>query len=96
MKAVLAVALLSAVPAVAADVQHGGDLYARHCAGCHGSGGRPVLPGAPDFSRPTALLKPDLALAAAVRDGKGAMPGYAGRLREREILDIVGYLRTFR
>ena len=61
-----------------------------------GPGGRPVLPGAPDFSRPTALLKSDVALLATVRDGRGAMPAYQGQLRDREILDIVGYLRTLR
>jgi cytochrome c6 len=29
-----------------------------------------------------------------IRSGKGAMPGYFGVLREREILDVVAYLRT--
>jgi mono/diheme cytochrome c family protein len=42
------------------------------------------------------LLKPDLTLLAAIRDGKGAMPGYAGQLRDREILDLVTHLRTLR
>ena len=80
----------------AADVNRGADLYRRHCSQCHGAGGRPVLPAAPDFSRPTALLKSDLALLASVRDGKGGMPGYQGQLRDREILDIVAHLRTLR
>lgn len=88
--------LCAATAAPAADVARGADLYGRLCASCHGPGGRPQLPGTPDLSRPTALLKPDLALLAAVRDGKGAMPAYQGQLRDREILDIVGYLRTLR
>lgn len=82
--------------AQAADISRGAELYGRHCAMCHGPGGRPALPGAPDFTRPTALLKPDTVLLAAVRTGRGAMPGYQGQLRDREILDIVGYLRTLR
>jgi cytochrome c6 len=89
-------ALCAGAAASAADVARGADLYGRHCASCHGPGGRPVLPGTPDLSRPTALLKPDLVLLASVRNGRGAMPAYQGQLRDREILDIVGYLRTLR
>jgi cytochrome c6 len=80
----------------AGDVWAGADLYRRHCANCHGPDGRPVLPTAPDFSRPTALLKPDLTLLATIRSGRGAMPAYNGQLRDREILDIVAHLRTLR
>lgn len=88
----LAVALPA--PAHAADVMHGAELYQRHCAQCHGVRGKPVLPAAPDLSRPTALLKPDLALLASVRAGRGAMPAFQGMLRDRDILDIVAHLRT--
>lgn len=85
-----------ALPAQAADPRHGAELYARHCGGCHGGDGRPVMPSAPDFSRPTTLLKPDMALLGAIRAGRGAMPAYQGLLRDREILDIVAHLRTLR
>lgn len=94
--ALCAVLLLAGGAAVAADLGRGAELYGRHCAGCHGGNGRPVLPGAPDLSRPTSLLRPDLALMASIRTGKGAMPGYAGQLRDREILDVVAHLRTLR
>ncbi len=80
----------------AADLASGQTLYRTHCANCHGPGGRPVLPGAPDLSRPTALLRPDLSLLSSIRNGKGGMPGYAGQLRDREILDLVAHMRTFR
>jgi cytochrome c6 len=92
------VALLAAVgpTAHAADTSHGAELYRQHCSGCHGGDGRPVMPTAPDFSRPTALLKPDLTLLAAIRGGRGAMPAYQGLLRDRDILDIVAHLRTLR
>lgn len=82
--------------ASAADALRGAELYRLHCAGCHGAGGRPVLPGAPDFTRPTALLRPDGALLQTIRGGRGAMPGYAGQLRDRDILDVVAHLRTLR
>ncbi len=92
----LLAAVLVSMPAAAADPQRGADLYRSHCIGCHGAGGKPVLPGAPDFSQPMALLKPDIALLASIRQGRGAMPAYAGQLRDREILDLVSHLRTFR
>jgi cytochrome c6 len=31
---------------------------------------------------------------SAIRNGKGTMPGYFGVLRDREILDVIAYLRT--
>jgi cytochrome c6 len=55
-----------------------------------------VLPTAPDFTRVDALLKPDMALVASIRAGRGAMPAYQGQLRDRDILDIVAHLRTLR
>lgn len=80
--------------AAAADVQRGGTLYSTHCAVCHGSNGMPVIPGAPNFRRMEGLMRPDMQLMTAIRTGKGAMPGYFGVLRDREILDVVAYLRT--
>jgi cytochrome c6 len=81
-------------PADAADIRKGGALYATHCAVCHGASGSPVMPGAPDFRRMDALMRPDLQLLASIRNGKGTMPGFFGVLRDREILDVVAYLRT--
>lgn len=85
---------LAAGPAAAADIARGGTLYATHCAMCHGASGTPVMPGAPNFRRMEALMRPDMQLLTAIRNGKGAMPGYFGVLRDREILDVVAYLRT--
>lgn len=98
MTRTLALCLIAALAgaARAGDIAKGGELYSRHCAGCHGSDGRPVMPLAPDLSVPTALLKPDPMLLATLRTGKGAMPAYRGVLRDRELLDIVAYLRTLR
>ncbi len=94
--ALLATLAALALPLHAADVQRGAELYRQHCAACHGPGGRPVLPGAPDFTQPMALLKPDLKLLESMKSGRGAMPAYAGLLRDRELLDLVAHLRTLR
>lgn len=85
---------LGAGSALAADTQRGGSIYSSHCAICHGVNGRPVMPGAPDFRRMERLMQPDFQLVAAIRNGKGTMPGYFGVLRERELFDVVAYLRT--
>ena len=80
--------------ACAADIQRGGTLYSIHCAVCHGNNGTPVFPGAPNFRRMERLMQPDMQLMVSIRTGKGAMPGFFGVLREREILDVIAYLRT--
>lgn len=87
-------ALSVAHDARAADVFRGGDLYRRHCAQCHGDDGRPVMPTAPDFTRRERLLQPDPVLLQTLRTGKGAMPGYQGLLRDRDLLDVIAFLRT--
>jgi len=92
----LVVAFCALPGARAADVIKGAQLYKVHCVGCHGGDGRPVMSMAPDLAQPTALLKPDPTLLAAIRSGRGAMPAYQGQLRDREILDIVAHLRTLR
>ncbi len=91
---VFALALAAAGGAHSADIQKGATLYAIHCKSCHGVGGKPVMPMAPDFRRMERLMQPDMQLATSIRTGKGAMPGFFGVLREREILDVVAYLRT--
>lgn len=91
-----AVALAAASAAHGADVIKGAQIYRLHCAACHGQGGVSVLPAAPSFARGERLMQPDAALLASVRAGRAAMPGFFGILSDREILDVVAYLRTFR
>ena len=88
--------LATASAAQAGDPARGQALYRQHCTACHGAAGKPVLPGAPDFSRPTALLQSDPDLLARICSGCGGMPAYQGQLRDRDILDIVAHLRTLK
>lgn len=98
MKRALALSLLFALapPLHAADVVRGAQLYRMHCAGCHGTNGVAPLPSAPSFARGEKLMQPDRMLVASIRSGRAAMPGYFGILNDRDMLDVVAYLRTFR
>ena len=89
----LSLALTSGA-ALAADVNKGRQLYAQQCAICHGPSGTGVLPGSPNFSRGEALMRPDFSLLASVRMGKNAMPAFRGLLADRDILDVIAYIRT--
>jgi cytochrome c6 len=82
--------------AFGADLSQGQKLYRAHCASCHGVRGVPVMPGAPDFTRQQTLMQPDPVLVDKLKQGKGAMPAYQGLLRERELYDIVAYMRTLK
>jgi cytochrome c6 len=80
--------------AYGADVRKGEQLYGTHCASCHGADGAPAMPGAPDLRRGTALMRSDQLLLDAIRRGRGGMPAYFGILKDREILDVIVFMRT--
>lgn len=82
--------------ASAADAANGNRIYLTHCMGCHGIGGKAVLPQAPSFARGERLMQPDITLLQSIKTGKNAMPPFMGILRDQEILDVIAYLRTLR
>ncbi len=96
----LATLLVAAVAAgfsgdlYASDMFKGKKLYNSHCALCHGMGGQPTMPGAPNFLRQEGILKPDFTLLATIRAGRNAMPAYQGILTDRDIMDVIAYIRT--
>jgi cytochrome c6 len=91
----LGAALCAAPAAQAADPSKGQRLYGSHCAACHGVSGRAKMPGAPDFSQTSpGMMRPDFTLLAAIRSGKNAMPAFQGILSDRDILDVIAFLRT--
>ncbi len=83
-----------AAPAEAGNVFKGRQLYAEHCARCHGIDGRPLLPGTPNLSRGEGLFAPDQRLLRSLRFGRGTMPGFEAVLRGRELLDVLVYVRS--
>lgn len=88
-------ALLAMMPFVAsaASLNNGQQLYMAHCAGCHGMNGVSVIPQAKDFSKAKLLAQPDRSLIDLIRSGRDMMPAYLGILDDREILDVINYLR---
>ena len=94
------------------NAEHGGKLYARHCAACHGVHGEGGHGTGVTFSRPRDLpvLAPALnnpGFLAAASDAMIKTTLMRGRqgtpmqsflkqgLKERDIDDLVAYLRTF-
>jgi cytochrome c6 len=78
----------------AADTFKGRQLYAANCVTCHGSTGKSVIPGAPNLAQGDAMMRPDFTLINAIRSGKNAMPAFRGILTDRDIMDVVAYMRT--
>ncbi len=87
---------VAVLPVCAADVIKGAQIYAKHCAACHGPSGISVMPGAPHLARGERLMQPDTALLASLKAGKNAMPAYLGILADRDMLDVIAYSRTLR
>lgn len=83
-------------PVLAADLANGARIYGVHCVACHGIGGRNVMPQAPNFARGERLMQMDMNLVNSLKMGKNACPSFLGILRDREMLDVIGYLRTLR
>jgi mono/diheme cytochrome c family protein len=95
-------------PAVPGANHPGKAVYEKHCATCHGATGAADGPGAaalpikPPPLTDGRLLNPltDDFLATIVRDGAAAvglapqMPAFGRLLTEREIRDVVAYVRT--
>lgn len=61
---------------------------------CHGANGTPTMAGVPDLRRGFALVRPDRDLLITLRNGRTTMPGYLGRLSDRDLLDVIAYMRT--
>ncbi len=90
----LAVSIASTAPAGAADIFEGREIYQAHCETCHGSDGRSLEPGTPDFSQGEALFRPDSDLVRALREGRGIMPAYRGMLSDAELRNVIAYVRS--
>jgi cytochrome c553 len=101
----LTVALLGAVGVARAD--NSKVNWQMHCAMCHGKQGQANTPagrmlGAPDLrqAKVQASFTDEAAFKAIKegieKDGRRKMKSFAGELTDKDIRELVGYLRTFK
>ena len=86
--------LMAIAPATAADLAHGGQVFASNCAACHIGGGN-VVNGAKTL-KISDLEQYEMASLEAIKTqvtkGKNAMPAFLGRLTEDDINDVAAYV----
>ena len=93
----LAVALGAAVSTRA---QSGGaDNYKANCTPCHGDSGDANTPAgkrykAASFLSPEIVKKSDASMLAMIKTGKGDMPAWSDTLTDKEIQEVIDYIRT--
>lgn len=71
-------------------------LYKQHCSKCHAADGKGIESlEPPDMtSEKWQTETTDDAIAAAIKEGKGIMPGFSDTLKPAEITAMVKFLRT--
>lgn len=82
-----------------AYAQTGADVYKAKCQMCHaadGSGNTPAGKAmkAVSFNSPQVVKKSDADLIAIVKNGRGKMPAFEGKLTDAQIEAVVAYIRT--
>ena len=95
-KAVIAVAMLTFNAVGFAE--SGQDIYKAHCQSCHGPNGIPSpgmvkMMGVKPASEYTGSAEE---MFKAVRDGKGKMKPFAGKLTDDQIKQVVAFFRTLK
>lgn len=82
--------------AFAAD---GSEIYKSKCASCHGANGAGAMAkklGSRDLNSADFQKSSDADIEKVIADGKGKMPGYAGKLSKDDITAVTKYLRTLK
>jgi mono/diheme cytochrome c family protein len=72
------------------DAETGRELFATHCAACHGPDGR-GSGNVPPLVGVTERLGPEVA-ARTIRDGRDRMPAFGDRLDEAQISDLLAHI----
>ena len=86
-------------PPKAAHPAKGKTLFIKHCAGCHGVQGKGdgyklLGPDPANLTAPATRKKSDRTLLATIHEGKPNMPSWKGLLSERDIRNVLAYIRT--
>ncbi len=76
------------------DVINGEQLFVQFCAGCHGFNGIAYYTVSPSFALGERLHKSDSELCNSITNGKNIMPSWKNKLSEKQILNIIAFIRT--
>lgn len=101
----LAVSLVGSVgvsAGQAADLANGKKVYADKCARCHGVSGKGDGPKAETLEKKPADYTDkklmgemtDVQLKQIALDGKAPMPAFKGKIRDKDLDDVIAYIRT--
>ncbi|HWC18131.1 MAG TPA: cytochrome c [Terriglobales bacterium] len=75
-------------------------LYKSKCQGCHGADGKATTMGkklgARDFQDPAVASMSEDDLENVTKAGKNKMPGYKGKLTDKQIDDLVKYIKELK
>jgi cytochrome c6 len=96
---IVAVFFLAAAIAIPAFAQSGPDTYKSKCLMCHGADGLAATSVGkamkiPSFKDPAVVKSTDAQLFATVKNGKGKMQPFAGKITDNQIKSVVAYIRT--
>lgn len=88
-------------PAGYADSQAGAALYKTKCAMCHGAEGKgDTAMGKSlklkDFSSDDVQNVHDSEMKTLIENGKGKMPAFKGKLTDKQIGDLIQFVRTLK
>jgi cytochrome c6 len=91
--------LLFAASALGSAQSSAADTYKAKCQMCHAADGSGNTPAGKSmkvqpFTLPATMKMSDEELFAIIKNGKGKMPAYSGKLTDAEIKDLVEYIRT--
>jgi cytochrome c6 len=94
---ICSLAVSVSVPAPAQNT--GAEIFKVKCQMCHGPDGTANTPAghaikAASFKTPSIIQTPDPDLIAIVKNGKGKMPAFSGKLTDDQMKAAVAYIRT--
>ena len=98
IRSVVALAVVLACSGAMSFAQDGAATYKANCQSCHGSSGTPS-PGIAKMMgvKPASEYKSSEAeMIASVKNGKGKMRPFSGKLTDAQIKDAVTYFRTLK
>ena len=88
-------------PAAHADEKAGADVYKGKCALCHGPDGKGQTPMGKnlklrDLGSDDVQKAHDSEMKTLIENGKNKMPAFKGKLTDKQIEDVIQYVRSLK